>query len=84
MKNSLFLSFLLLMFTAFVLFFLAISLGSQIADWLRYLNDSDIPKPVLEGQFFAILAPFGTAIWCYFYLLFKVAEKHCLEHMSSK
>lgn len=77
-KSFLF-NFLILIFTSFILFFLGVGLGKSCADLISYMNDGRTAKPAHEWIIFGIGAPIATAIWCFIYLIFKTAEKKCVD-----
>lgn len=74
--------FAMLMFTAFVLFFITVGIGKVSADFLIYMNDQKSQKSTVEWMIFAIGAPIATAVWCIIWLWFKKSEKQCIELMS--
>lgn len=74
--------FLQLMFYVFVLFFLTVGLGKASADLIVYMNDAKTQKPIIEWAVFVVGTPIATAFWCILWLLFKKAEKHCIELLS--
>lgn len=74
--------FIQMMFTVFILFFLTVELGKVSADLLTYMNDTKISKPISRWVLFAVGAPLATAIWCMFWIWFKISEKKCIEMLS--
>ena len=67
--------FIQLMFTVFILFFLTVELGKASADLLIYMNDAKASKSISRWVLFGVGAPLATAIWCTFWIWFKISEK---------
>lgn len=76
--------FLQMMFFAFLLFFLTVGMGKEAGELIVYMNDSRVQKSPREWAVFIPLAIVATALWCVFWLLFKHAEKKCLEFLDEK
>lgn len=73
-----------LIFLTFLLFFLTTAMGKATADVVLYMNNPEKQKTVKEWVIFFIGAPVFTAIWCLLWILFKNAEKKCLELFHKK
>jgi len=72
-------SFFSLMMAACLLFFISVRWFASATEVVKYMNDIHTTKTPLEWVLYIFGAIFFSGLWCFFWVVFKRAEKQCVE-----
>lgn len=78
-QKSFLLNFLLMMLVVCLMFFIAVSMKAPAEEIVRYMNGNYKSKSLVDLFFFVGLVVIAAAGWSGLWVLFKIAEKKCVE-----